>query len=229
MRRDTRLYHTPVLLRLNKLVEVDIGDAFLRGINDIANPKARVAEITDRLVRLARTHRRQLTIRKTLESMRHRPEMDKSTGLFGRDLFAAHLARLSKAASERHRTLSICVLKIAETPEVTRARSRKMLDKAVPQIGSMVARLVRAEDSAGRLSNDVFALALPATSVEAARSVGERISAVVSCTAFDSGEGKPPYVVEFIVGAAEIQDGEPAAAALMRAAAAVGNPDREAV
>ncbi len=229
MRRNTRLYHTPVLLRLNKLVEVDIGDAFLRGINDIANPKARVAEITDRLVRLARTHRRQLTIRKTLESMRHRPEMDKSTGLFGRDLFAAHLARLSKAASERHRTLSICVLKIAETPEVTRARSRKMLDKAVPQIGSMVARLVRAEDSAGRLSNDVFALALPATSVEAARSVGERISAVVSCTAFDSGEGKPPYVVEFIVGAAEIQDGEPAAAALMRAAAAVGNPDREAV
>ncbi|MDV6329387.1 GGDEF domain-containing protein [Asticcacaulis sp. 201] len=229
MRRNTRLYHTPVLLRLNKLVEVDLGNAFMRGVNDIANPNAKVGEIADRLVRLARTHRRQLTIRKTLENMRHHAEMDKGTGLFGRDLFAAHLARLSKAATERHRTLSICVLKIAETPDVARARARKMLDKAVPQIGSMVARLVRAEDSGGRLSNDVFALALPATSLDAARSVGERISAVVSCTAFDSGQGKPPYVVEFIVGAAQIQDGEPAAAALTRAAAAVGNPDREAV
>jgi len=229
MRRNTRLYHTPVLLRLNKLVEIDFGDAFMRGVNDIANPKARVAEITDRLVRLARTYRRQQTIRKTLESMRHSPQMDKGTGLFGRELFANHLARLSKAATERNRALSICVLKIADTPEVARARSRKMLDKAVPQIGSMVARLVRAEDSAGRLSNDVFALALPATGVEQARNVGERISAVVSCTAFDSGQGKPPYVVEFIVGAAEIEPGEAAADALMRAAAQVGNPDREAV
>ena len=229
MRRNTRLYHTPVLLRLNKLVEIDVGDAFMRGVNDIANPKARIAEVTDRLVRLARTHRRQLTIRKTLESMRHNAQMDKGTGLFGRDLFAAHLARLSKAADNRSRHLSICVLKIAETPEVTRARARGMLDKAVPQIGSMVARLVRAEDSAGRLSNDVFAIALPATSAIAARNVGERISAVVSCTAFDSGQGKPPYVVEFIVGAAQIQPGEPAAEALMRAAAEVSNPNREAV
>ena len=229
MRRNTRLYHTPVLLRLNKLVEIDVGDVFMRGVNDIANPKARIAEVTDRLVRLARTHRRQLTIRKTLESMRHSTQMDKGTGLFGRDLFASHLARLAKAAGERNRNLSICVLKIAETPEVTRARARGMLDKAVPQIGSMVARLVRAEDTAGRLSNDVFAIALPATTAIAARNVGERISAVVSCTAFDSGQGKPPYVVEFIVGAAEIQAGEPAAAALTRAAAAVGNPDREAV
>ncbi len=229
MRRNTRLYHTPVLLRLNRLVELDVGDAYLRGVNDIANPKARVEEITDRLLRLARTYRRQLTIRRTLESMRHSPQMDKGTGLFGRDLFAGHLARLSQAATARHRSLSICVLKIAETPEVARARARKMLDKAVPQIGSMIGRLVRAEDSAGRLSNDVFALALPATTLEAARNVGERISAVVSCTAFDSGEGKPPYVVEFIVGAAELREGEPAAAALTRAAASVGNPDRQAV
>ncbi|HTN41367.1 MAG TPA: GGDEF domain-containing protein, partial [Asticcacaulis sp.] len=79
MRRNTRLYHTPVLLRLSKLVEIDVGDAFMRGVNDIANPKAKIAEVTDRLVRLARTHRRQLTIRKTLESMRHSAEMDKGT------------------------------------------------------------------------------------------------------------------------------------------------------
>lgn len=229
MRRNTRLYHTPVLLRLNKTAELDLGDAFLRGVNDIANPKASLDEISDRLVRLARTHRRQLTIRKTLEAMRHNPEMDKGTGLFGRDLFAAHLARLSQAATARNRPLSICVLRIAETPEVVRARQRQLLDRAVPQIGSMIARLVRAEDTGGRLSNEVFALALPATSLEAARNVGERISAVVGCTAFDSGGGKPPYVVEFDVGAAQIRDGEPVADALTRAAASIGGANRQAV
>jgi len=229
MRRNTRLYHTPVLLRLQQETELDLGDAYLRGVTDIANPKAPLAEITDRLERLARSHRRQLTIRKTLEAMRGHAEMDKPTGLFGRDLFAAHLAHLAQAATQRQRALSICVLKIAETPEVTQARQRKTLDRAVPQIGSMIARLIRAEDSAGRLSNDVFALALPATTEAAARAVGERISAVISCTAFQSGNGKAPYVVEFEVGSAQMRVGEPAAVALMRAADAVGNRDREAV
>lgn len=229
MRRNTRLYHTPVLLRLNRTAELDFGDAYLRGVNDVANPRAAPREIADRLLRLAYIHRRQLTIRRTLENMRGDARMDPSTGLFGRDLFAAHLARLAQAASDRGRSLSICVLRIAETPEVVRARQRKSLDHAVPQIGSMIARLVRAEDTGGRLSNEVFALALPATSLAAARSVGERISAVVGCTAFDSGAGRPPYVVEFDVGAAQIREGEAAADALARAAAAIGAHKREAV
>ncbi len=198
----------------------------MRGVNDIANPKASIGEISDRILRLAKLHRRQMTIRRTLESMRRNPEMDKGTGLFGRDLFALHLARLSKAAEARGRPLSICVLKIAETPDVARARQKKLLDRAVPQIGSMIARLVRAEDSAGRLSNDVFALALPATPREAALNVAERIAAVIGCTAFDSGAGKAPYVVEFDVGVAQIQKGEAAANALTRAADSVG--DRQA-
>ncbi|MBW8879960.1 MAG: GGDEF domain-containing protein, partial [Asticcacaulis sp.] len=58
-----------------------------------------------------------------------------------------------------------------------------MLDRAVPQVGSMIARLVRAEDSGGRLSNEVFALALPATPRAAALNVAERIAAVIGCTA----------------------------------------------
>ena len=229
MRRNTRLYHTPVLLRLNQTVELDLGDAYLRGVSDIANPKAGIAEIADRLLRLARLHRRHMTIRKTLEAMRHDPQMDKGTGLFGRDLFASHLARLARASHDRQRPLSLCVLKIAETPDIARARQKRMFDRAIPQIGSMIARLVRAEDTGGRLSNDVFALALPATSLASARNVGERISAVIGCTAFDSGHGRPPFVVEFDVGTAQMRDGEAAADALMRAAASVGNKDREAV
>ena len=121
------------------------------------------------------------------------------------------------------------MLRIADTPEIARARAKGMLERAVPQIGSMVARLVRSEDSAGRLSNEVFAIALPATTLAQARNVGERISAVISCTAFDSGQGKPPFVVEFTIGAAELQPGETASAALMRAAQNAGDTAKEAV
>ncbi|MDC7681788.1 diguanylate cyclase [Asticcacaulis sp. BYS171W] len=218
MRRNTRLYHTPVFLRLQKPIELDLGDAYLRGVNDVSAVGASEHEIADRVLRLARAHRRQTNIRKALEALNHSPHMDKGTGLFTRDLFAAHLARLSKAASERNRPLSVCLLKISESPEITQARARKALDRAMPQIGSMISRLVRAEDTAGRLSTEVFALALPATPEGAARIVGERISAVIGCTAFEAGTGKSPFVVEFDIGVAEMLENEPVSAALTRAA-----------
>jgi two-component system cell cycle response regulator PopA len=48
--------------------------------------------------------------------------------------------------------------------------------------------------------------------------VGERIAAVIGCTAFEAGPGESPFVAEFDVGAAEVAPGESAARALERAA-----------
>ena len=83
----------------------------------------------------------------------------------------------------------------------------------------MIGRLVRSEDTAARLGPETFALALPATPLASARAAAERISAVIGCTAFDAGEGRPPFVVEFDIGVAEVDPGENAAKALERAAA----------
>ena len=86
-----------------------------------------------------------------------------------RDLFAAHLARVTEGARERGRPLSVCVLRVVHGREVTLARQGGWLDRAMPQIGAMVSRLVRVEDTAARLSSETFALALPATDHAAAR------------------------------------------------------------
>jgi len=87
-----------------------------------------------------------------------------------------------------------------------------------------VSRLIRTEDTAARLSPDVFALALPATRGEAARIAAERIAAVIGCTAFDAGSEKPPFVVEFDVGVAELAPGESPASVLTRASDALKQP-----
>ena len=102
---------------------------------------------------------------------------------------------------------------------MVKARVGGWLDRAIPQIGSMIGRLVRVEDTAARLGPEVFALALPATGLAAARAAGERIAAVIACTAFDAGEDRPPFVCEFDIGVAEVQAGESAARALEIAAA----------
>jgi two-component system cell cycle response regulator PopA len=219
MRRNTRLYHIPALLYLQSPAEIGLAEAFHRGISDLATPDAPAIEAAKRVIELARTYRRQNAIRRALDIARGSGLMDAPTGLFTRDLFAAHLARLVESSRKRNRPLSLCVLRVAERPELAMARRNGWLDRAVPQIGSMVGRLVRAEDTAARLAPDVFALALPATNHAAARAAGDRIAAVIACTAFEAGDGRPPFVVEFDIGVAELEPGEGAASALERAAA----------
>ena len=219
MRRNTKLYHIPALLYLRSPAQIGLAEAFHRGVSDLATPETAALETARRVVELARAYRRQNAIRQALERARRSGLMDAPTGLFTRDLFAAHLARLVQSSRLRHRALSLCVLRVAERPELLAARAGGWLDRATPQIGSMIGRLVRAEDTAARLGPEVFALALPGTTQGAARAAGERISAVIGCTAFDAGPNQPAFVVDFDIGVAEVEEGESAARAIERAAA----------
>jgi two-component system cell cycle response regulator PopA len=219
MRRNTRLYHIPAVLYLRPDGSSALSEVFHRGVSDVTTHDTPDQQTADRVIELARAYRRQVSIRKALNRARSSGLMDAATGLFTRDLFAAHLARLTKSAQSRNRALSVCVLRLTERAELKTLRADGWVDKAVPQIGSMIGRLVRAEDTAARLGPETFALALPATPLPSARAAAERISAVIGCTAFDAGEGRPPFVVEFDIGVAQVEPGESAGRALERAAA----------
>lgn len=219
MKRNTRLYHIPLVLYLRGATEVGLADLFRRGFADVAAAETPEDETAERVLALARNHRRRQAIRRALDSVRGSDLMDPATGLFTRDLFASHLARLAEGARSRNRALSVCVLRVAEREPVVHARGGGWLDRAMPQIGAMVSRLVRVEDTAARLGPELFALVLPATGAGAARMAAERISAVIACTAFDAGKDRSPFVVEFDVGVAEMRDGETPAAVLERASA----------
>ena len=219
MRRNTRLYHTPALLYMRQESYVTMSEAYHRGVSDVASPETPEVDTAKRVIELARSYRRQTAIRRALEKARSSGLMDPATGLFTRDLFAVHLGRLAQASRLRNRPLSVCVLKVADRPDVMAARKSGWLDRAIPQIGSMISRLVRVEDTAARLGPEVFALALPATPQASARAAGERIAAVIGCTAFEAGDDKAPFVVEFDIGVAEVGAAEGVGKALEQAAA----------
>ena len=217
MKRNTRLYHVPSVLYLRGSGEINLAELYSRGFSDVAAADTPEEETAERIAALARAHRRHVAIRRTLESVRGSGLTDPTTGLFTPELFAAHLARIAEGARQRRRALSVAVLRVAETEPVAAARRGGWLDRALPQIGAMVSRLIRTEDTAARLSADVFALALPATRGPSARIAADRIAAVIGCTAFDAGPDHPPFVVEFEVGVAEIAAEESPAAVLERA------------
>ena len=217
MKRNTRLYHIPAVLYLRGSAEINLSELYNRGFADVAAADTPEEETADRIVALARHHRRHVVIRRALESVRGSGLTDPATGLFTPELFASHLARVAEGARLRRRPLSVVVLRVSETAALTEARKDGWLDRALPQIGAMVSRLIRTEDTAARLSADVFALALPATRGPAARIAADRIAAVIGCTAFDAGPDRTPFVVEFEVGVAEFAPGESPATVLERA------------
>jgi len=219
MKRNTRLFHIPLMLYLRGKNEINLGELFNRGFADVAAAGTPETETAERILALARAHRRQLTIRKALDSVRGLELMDPATGLFTPELFAAHLGRVAEASRARRRPLSVCVLRVRESDAVALARRDGWLDRALPQIGAMVSRLVRVEDTPARLAKEVFALALPATRGPAARLAAERIAAVIGCTAFDAGPDRSPFVAEFDVGAAELRPDEAPGVLLERASA----------
>jgi two-component system cell cycle response regulator PopA len=219
LRRNTRLYHTPALLYMPADSQVTAAEAYHRGISDVASPEHPETDTALRVVELARAFRRQKAVRAALEQARGSGLMDAATGLFTRDLFASHLRRLARGAEERNRPLSVCMLKVSDRIDLRAPRAGGWVARAIPQIGSMIGRLVRVEDTAARLAPEVFALALPATPLHAARAAGERIAAVIGCTAFEAGQGATPFVVEFDLGVAEVASADGVGYALEQAAA----------
>lgn len=224
MRRNTRLFHVPITLCSAAADSVTAAEAFNRGVSDLVTPDVNERDTAQRILELARAYSRQTAIRATLDRGRASGLMDEATGLFTRELFAAHLLRLSQSAVLFKRPLSVCVLRIIDSGEVRAARAEGWMDRALPQIGSMIGRLVRTEDTAARIAPEVFALALPATALHEGRAAAERIAAVIACTAFDAGTGRPAFVAEFNIGVAQLEPGESAASALERAAAKALHP-----
>ena len=218
MRRNSRLYHLPTLLYLRTRSQIDAPAAYRRGLTDIATAETPPEETARRIAGLARAYRREQAIRCALERARGAGLTDPATGLFTPELFAAHVIRLREAAAVTAKPLSLAVLRLSDRIEMRPARAGGWLERALPQIGSMIGRLIRAEDTAGRIGAEVFGLALPGASAQAAQNAATRIAAVIACTAFQAGADEKPFTVDFEVGAAELLCGESAGHALERAA-----------
>lgn len=223
IRRNSRHFHVPTLL----LAETGFADhdkAFERDFDDIIDAKAPVDDMRGRVLELARDSRQKTAMKQAFEDAKSSGLMDATTSLFTREIFATHLLRLVKSARAEEQPLSIVTMKLADSEVVKQARSDGSLEAAMPQIGTMIGRLLRTEDTAGRLSFDVFAMALPATPLLPARLAADRVTSVIDCTAFERPDGSS-FQVAFHIGVAELLPSENAERFLARA---VTNMERRA-
>lgn len=226
MRRNARLYHTPVLL-LTPSGRFDAADeAFARGVSDILPAEAEPEEISGRVLRLAEERRRRRNAKALLENCRARATVDHDFGLFKSRFALAHLQELL-SSTHRNRKSTGLVLMSMEPPDNTISWER--FHAAQQQFASMLRHLLRAEDFPAHIRPNLFAAVLPYTGREGALCVAERITAVAECTAFDSDDPLHPFRLNVNCVALEAAGEETAEALVERGMKMLNSNRMEAV
>ncbi len=215
MRRNTRLFHVPALLLVDNSRFDAVDEAFARGASDIISSSAPAAETRDRILSLAAERQRGIALRNAFDQVRDPAVLDRPTGLFNRDVFAAHLRRMAEWSDHSGKPLSLAVIRVQPSVFSEKPPAPAALDSARKQFGLMLRHLTRSEDFAARLDSGVYVVAMPATSVEEARAAAERIRSAAECAAYDGG-GDGGVRIALQLSCVELGGGESGARLLKR-------------
>ncbi len=208
LKRNTRLYHLPVVLMTDIERFKPIDEAFERGASDLLPHDASPDELARRVLSLARERRRRDAVKAAFSRARgHDPSddvVDITTGLATAQFFVDHLDTMARRARAVSRPLSLILVRVA-TPQ---SISRPTREDTMRQIGGMVRHLVRAEDLAARVQGSLFAVAMPGAPYGAAKAAAKRLESVGECTAFEGDDFEDPFQVKMESVVAELEPSE---------------------
>ena len=186
MRRNAKLFHVPTLFLVNQETFKDHDLAYQKGARDIISANANTEEISGRILELANYHRIHDQLKKEFGSIGGQDCLDNETGVFNKAFFRAHMRRVCNTLKATQDPISLLALRVR--PNAHFAIPNDKVSEAVAQIGLMLKSLVRMQDITARVSDDVFMIAFPGQDRASVAPVIERISGIVDCAAFESGE-----------------------------------------
>lgn len=214
LRRNASLYHLPTMLVTAPGDRATADAAIARGASAVAEANAPCGPSLGWLFEAVRRERRRRAAEHEIRTLRDRMG-DARTGLFKREPFDAHLARLADEHHVSGRPLALAVLRVLPA-HGAREPTEEVWKRGFGEIASLAGRLMRDADTGAALGQEFIAVAAPASTLKSARRTAERIASVAECTAFASGEGGAGPLV-FEQSAVELQPGESGSAMLARA------------
>lgn len=201
MRRNSRLYDIPVIFLAAEMPE-DVETIYNKGVHDIIKEDADMLELRGRILEAANFHRIHAHMKTSLKDLRFDGCVDLASGLFNRTFLIHHLERVVNYCQDHKYSLSLIALKVQPNAPMEIAPDR--VAQAENQVGGMLRTLLRVQDIAARVSNDTFILAFPELNVDRLDPILERISGIVDCAAFDSGDHKAPGPFTMTINAVKV-------------------------
>jgi diguanylate cyclase (GGDEF)-like protein len=179
----------PVLLALGAqnaeaaLAVVEAETAGGSALVDVMPRGASAAEIALRLAQLERA-----------ATWRHRASHDERTECLRPEAFEARLVETHSAARRHRFPLALVLLDLDDFGRVNKRHDHTVGDRVISRAGRVLRDSLRAEDLAGRVGGDEFALALPFTDLAEAERCTERVLAELARTPIVGRENAGVYV-----------------------------------
>ena len=130
--------------------------------------------------------------------------MDELTGLFNRRYFAGALQQEWSQAQRYGTDLVLCILDLDHFKEVNDRYGHSAGDLVLTKMGRMLRDWTRQTDVACRYGGEEFAIILPATGIDSARTISERFREAVAAQTFR--HGGQSFQLTVSIGMAAISD-----------------------
>lgn len=186
MRRNAKLFHVPTLFLVNPDTFKDHELAYQKGARDIISSHAETEEISGRILELANYHRIHDQLKHEFSNIGGDECLDIPSGVFNAAFFSAHMQRVCESMQKTGEPISLMAIRVR--PNAHFDVSKKKISNAIAQVGTILKSLVRMQDIIARVDDDVFMIAFPGQERQSILPVIDRISTIVECAAFESGD-----------------------------------------
>lgn len=141
------------------------------------------------------------------EALERQKDTDDLTGLPNRRFFLAQLERELRRRQRYPHPLSLMVLDLDHFRALNASRGHGAGDAALKACADVLQGCLRAQDFAGRVGSEEFAVLLPETGADLARPVAERMRARMAQASIQVPGGLPAHV-SLSIGLAQARDGD---------------------
>lgn len=194
LRRNSRLYHLPCVVFANEDFD-NLEELIERGASDVNYIGIEDELAVARLMSLIDEKRRREQLAIAFAMTKTAKVADSGTGLYNSDFFATHFLNSIHHMRRSKQSLSIGFLRIVPNFNDEKANNFQTLRRVLTQAGSMIARLIRVEDSAFKTDTLDFAIMFPSADAVAANNAINRICAVIETSAFSIGPDEAVSVI----------------------------------
>lgn len=225
MRRNSRLFHVPALFVTRNDDSTYRDRAHQKGATDFIDVNSDPAEISRRILELAKYHRLYKNLKETFQRLGDEVTLNNLNACYNHDFMDKHAKRVVKTSKDTDQTISFIGLKLH--PQCSSEVVPSRIKTAFTDIGKTLKSLVRLQDTVSFYAPDIYLLMLSDTRYDEAEIIVERISALLNCTAFESGTTQSPLTMALSSCIAEVEESETSDDTLKRVFSSLGQNSTE--
>lgn len=172
MKSDANLVDTPVVVITGMR---DVTRALKLGAHDYVRKPYELTELVARVAAAVRTKRLHEELRRREAQLDDLVRKDSLTGLANRRNLDEHLTMVGGASRRQHSMMSALIIDLDSFRRVNETEGHAVGDGVLRAVAKRILHSLRTEDMAGRWGGDEFLVLLPATELEGAWVLADRI------------------------------------------------------